>query len=40
MLQISEKAEQAIVEQTVADLVFLTEFDGKLTLDNYIHTQS
>lgn len=29
-----EKAELAIVEQTVSDLMFLTENDGILTLDN------
>jgi Set1/Ash2 histone methyltransferase complex subunit ASH2 len=38
--QISEKAEEAIVEQTLADLIYLTENDGKLTLDNYIHAPS
>lgn len=31
----NEKAEEAIVEQTVADMLWLTEHDGKLRLDTY-----
>ncbi|XP_046392588.1 set1/Ash2 histone methyltransferase complex subunit ASH2 isoform X1 [Ischnura elegans] len=31
----SEKAEEAIIEQTTADLLYLTENDGKLRLDTY-----
>lgn len=34
LLQMSEKAEEAISEQTMADLMYLTENDGKLRLDN------
>lgn len=33
--QMSEKAEEAIAEQTMADLLYLTENDGKLRLDNF-----
>ncbi|XP_026467621.1 set1/Ash2 histone methyltransferase complex subunit ASH2-like [Ctenocephalides felis] len=32
--RMSEKAEEAISEQTMADLMYLTENDGKLRLDN------
>jgi len=38
--QMYEKAELAIVEQTVSDLMFLTENDGKLKLDNGNNGQS
>lgn len=31
----NEKAEEAIVEQTMADMLWLTEHDGKLRLDTY-----
>ena len=33
--QIYEKAEEAICEQTMADLLYLTENEGKLRLDTY-----
>lgn len=34
-LQMSEKAEESICEQTMADLLYLTENEGKLRLDNF-----
>lgn len=30
-----EKAEEAICEQTMADMLYLTENEGKLRLDNF-----
>lgn len=33
---LSARAEEAAVEQTLADLKFFTEYDGKLRLDNYV----
>jgi len=33
--QMYEKAEEAICEQTMADLLYLTENEGKLRLDTY-----
>lgn len=30
------KAEEAICEQTMADLMYLTENDGKLRLDSFV----
>lgn len=35
IFQMSEKAEEAICEQTMADLLYLTENEGKLRLDNF-----
>lgn len=35
VLQMNEKAEEAISEQSMADLLYLTENDGKLRLDQY-----
>lgn len=32
----NEKAEEAICEQTIADLMYLTENEGKLRLDTYV----
>lgn len=32
----NEKAEESICEQTVADLLYLTENEGKLRLDSYV----
>ena len=31
----SARAEEAVLEQTVADMRFFTEHEGKLKLDNY-----
>lgn len=31
-----EKAEEAVSEQTVADMLYLTENEGKLRLDTYV----
>lgn len=31
-----EKAEDAICEQTIADMLYLTENEGKLRLDSYV----
>lgn len=32
----SEKAEEAICEQTIADVIYLTENEGKLRLDSFV----
>lgn len=34
-VQVYEKAEEAICDQTLADLLYLTENEGKLRLDTY-----
>ena len=34
-LQVSEKAEEAIAEQSMADMLYLIENEGKLRLDNF-----
>lgn len=31
-----QKAEEAIGEQTMADMLYLTENEGKLRLDNFV----
>lgn len=35
IFQMCEKAEEAICEQTMADMLYLTENEGKLRLDNF-----
>lgn len=36
VLQMCEKAEEAICEQSVADMLYLTENEGRLRLDNFV----
>lgn len=35
-LQMSEKAEEAVCEQSIADMLYLTENEGKLRLDSFV----
>ena len=35
LLQMHEKAEEAIAEQSLADILYLTENEGRLRLDTY-----